>query len=69
MKVYKTAGTQAGNTQKQHATYYGARSNEFGYANYEILLTGPGNLVALPKDKMDTPVDDQPNYLHLDVEQ
>lgn len=69
MKVYKTAGAQAGNTQKQHATYYGARSNEFGYANYEILLTGPGNLVELPKDKMDIPTDNQPDYLHLDVEQ
>ena len=69
MKVYKAAGTHAGNTQKQHATYYGARSNEFGYANYEILLSGPGNLVELPKDKMDIPIGDQPKYLHLDVEQ
>ncbi|MCB1502313.1 MAG: DUF3604 domain-containing protein [Bauldia sp.] len=69
MKVYRTAGDQGGNTSKQHATYYGARSNEFGYANYEILLTGPGDLVELPRDKMDIPVDDQPDYLHLDVEQ
>jgi hypothetical protein len=32
-------------------TYYGARSNEFGYANYEILANGPENLVTLPTDK------------------
>ena len=68
MKVYKVAGTQGGSTQKQHATYYGARSNEFGYANYEILLAGPGNLVELPKNKMDIPTDEQPSYLHLDIE-
>ena len=26
-------------------SYYGARSNEFGYANYELLVHGPQNLV------------------------
>lgn len=30
-------------------TYYGARSNEFGYANYETLAKGPANLVKLGK--------------------
>jgi hypothetical protein len=30
-------------------TYYGARSNEFGYANYQILPKGPINLVNLGK--------------------
>ena len=30
-------------------TYYGARSNEFGYANYQILPKGPPNLVDLKK--------------------
>ncbi|NRG16089.1 DUF3604 domain-containing protein [Rhizobiales bacterium] len=69
MKVYKTAGAQGGNTHKEHATYYGARSNEFGYANYEVLLKGPGNLVDLPKDKMDIPAGEQPKYLHETVEQ
>jgi hypothetical protein len=30
-------------------TYYGARSNEFGYANYQIMAKPPNNLVTLPK--------------------
>jgi Protein of unknown function (DUF3604) len=33
--------------------YYGARSNEFGYANYEILAKGPANLVTLQKGEFD----------------
>src|SRR5271157_4869640 len=33
-------------------TYYGARSNEFGYANYQILPKGPANLVDLKKGEM-----------------
>jgi len=28
--------------------YLGARSNEFGYANYEVLLEGPGYINPLP---------------------
>lgn len=32
---------------KSGDTYYGARSNEFGYANYELLLKGPANLVEI----------------------
>ncbi|MBA5777535.1 DUF3604 domain-containing protein [Stappia sp. F7233] len=68
MKVYQATGTHAGNTARKHAAYYGARSNEFGYANYEILLEGPANLVELPKDKMDIPVSDQPNYLGVTIE-
>ncbi len=67
MKVYKAKGSQAGNTAKTQATYYGARSNEFGYANYEILLRGPQDLVDLPKADQDIPVDKQPDYLHLDI--
>ncbi len=27
--------------------YYAARSNEFGYANYQVLPKGPANLVKL----------------------
>ncbi len=30
-------------------TYYGARSNEFGYANYQIMAKPPNNLITLPK--------------------
>jgi Protein of unknown function (DUF3604) len=33
--------------------YYGARGNEFGYANYEILAKGPANLVKLGKGEYD----------------
>jgi Protein of unknown function (DUF3604) len=32
---------------------YGARSNEFGYANYELLAEGPKNLVKLGKGEYD----------------
>ena len=32
--------------------YYGARSNEFGYANYEILAKGPKNLVKLAQGRV-----------------
>jgi hypothetical protein len=42
-------------------TYYGARSNEFGYANYEILLKGPANLVKLGKGEYEKK--DQSSYL------
>jgi hypothetical protein len=47
--------TMLGNTPVEMAVYklgekyYGARSNEFGYANYEILAKGPSNLVKLGK--------------------
>ena len=67
MAVYKANAAQAGNTQHEHDTYYGARSNEFGFANYEILLKGPANLVALPKSA-ETPNADQAKYLHVPVE-
>ena len=49
MAVYKSTSAQAGNTPREHDTYYGARSNEFGYANYEILLEGPANLMSSPR--------------------
>lgn len=42
--------------------YYGARSNEFGYANYELLAKGPVNLVPLTKGEYDK--EDQSEYLH-----
>jgi len=48
---------------KSGDTYYGARSNEFGYANYEILLKGPANLVKL--DKGEYKEKDQSTYLHV----
>ena len=42
--------------------YYAARSNEFGYANYELLAQGPANLVSLGKGEAQTR--DQSSYLH-----
>jgi hypothetical protein len=42
--------------------YYGARSNEFGYANYELLAKGPQNLVPLGKGEYEK--EDQSEYLH-----
>ncbi len=62
MTVYKAAGASAGNTSRQHDTFFGARSNEFGFANYEILLSGPANLVELPKD---LPKKNEADYLHV----
>lgn len=47
---------------KSGDTYYGARSNEFGHANYEILLKGPANLVELNKGEYKEK--DQSSYLH-----
>jgi hypothetical protein len=64
MAVYKSDAAQAGNTPREQPTYYGARSNEFGYANYEILLKGPTNLVELPKG-INIPDKDQAKYLHV----
>jgi hypothetical protein len=37
--------------------YYGARSNEFGYANYEILSKVPETIGTLPKSAMKVPED------------
>ena len=42
--------------------YYGARSNEFGYANYEMLAKGPPNLVTLKKGEYDK--ESQDSFLH-----
>jgi len=42
--------------------YYGARSNEFGHANYEILAKGPSNLVNLGKGEYDK--ESQDSFLH-----
>jgi hypothetical protein len=41
---------------------YGARSNEFGYANYEFAPTGPADLAPLPAGL--TPSKNQSEYLH-----
>jgi len=41
---------------------WAARSNEFGYANYEVLAQGPANLVTLGKGEAQTR--DQSSYLH-----
>jgi hypothetical protein len=64
MAVYKSDAAQAGNVPREQPTYYGARSNEFGHANYEILLKGPTNLVELPKSA-NIPDKDQAKYLHV----
>ena len=42
--------------------HYAARSNEFGYANYELLAKGPSDLVTLPKSDFDKA--DQASFLH-----
>jgi hypothetical protein len=42
--------------------YLAARSNEFGYANYELVDKGPGDLVTLPKGLEFKK--DQAEYLH-----
>jgi Protein of unknown function (DUF3604) len=63
MAVYKSIAAQGGNTPREQPTYYGARSNEFGYANYEILLKGPANLVGLPKGAAGEK--DQSKYLRV----
>jgi hypothetical protein len=63
MAVYDSTASQGGNLPREQPTYYGARSNEFGYANYEILLKGPADLVVLPK-KDDIPNEDQSKYLN-----
>jgi hypothetical protein len=65
--------TMLGNTPVEMAIYklrekyYGARSNEFGYANYEILAEGPANLVKLSKGEYEK--QGQDSFLHTkDVE-
>jgi Protein of unknown function (DUF3604) len=47
---------------KMGDTYYGARSNEFGFANYELSEKGPANLVELGKGERREK--DQSSYLH-----
>jgi hypothetical protein len=62
--VTELSGTPIGMTvYKSGDSYYGARSNEFGYANYEILLKGPANLVKLGKGEYQEK--DQSTYLHV----
>ena len=48
---------------KSGDTYFGARSNEFGHANYEILKKGPANLVELNKGEYKKK--DESSYLHV----
>jgi hypothetical protein len=47
--------------------YFGARSNEFGYANYEILAKGPNNLIKLDRGEHDK--EDQAEYLHTNTQE
>ena len=47
--------------------YFGARSNEFGYANYEFLTKGPNNLIKLDKGEYDK--EDQAEYLHTNTQE
>jgi hypothetical protein len=60
--------TTLGNTPFEVIVYklgdkcYGARSNEFGYANYELLEKGPANLVKLSKGEYQKEA--QSSYLH-----
>jgi Protein of unknown function (DUF3604) len=64
MAVYKSTASQGGNAPREQPTYFGARSNEFGHANYEILLKGPENLLELPK-RDDIPDEEQSKYLNV----
>jgi len=64
MMVYKSNVAFGGGAPVSQETYYGARSNEFGYANYEILLKGPENLTDLPKNEQKV---DESSYLHVPV--
>jgi Protein of unknown function (DUF3604) len=62
--VTELSGTPIGMAvYKLGDTYYGARSNEFGHANYELLLKGPANLVNLGKGEYDKK--DQSSYLRV----
>jgi hypothetical protein len=50
-------------------TVYGARSNEFGYANYEVLPKPPLLIEPLPKEVMEKAEKaDQADFLHYDSE-
>ncbi len=42
--------------------YFGARSNEFGFANYEIVTKDPANLVSLRKGEYEK--ESQEAFLH-----
>jgi len=64
LAVYKSTSTQGGQAPRSQDTYFGARSNEFGYANYEILIKAPEDLVELPKSDM-IPNDKQAKFLHV----
>jgi len=70
MAVYKSTASQGGATPFEQDTYFGARSNEFGYANYEILLKGPADLVELPASDQESAQQedkDQSQYLNVPV--
>lgn len=50
-------------------TVYGARSNEFGYANYQMLPKAPEMIAPLPKAVTDkVGKDNQADFLHYDSE-
>ena len=48
---------------KLGGTYYAARSNEFGYANYESIAKPPLFFNPLPKEIMES-TKNQADYLH-----
>jgi len=52
---------------KQDDKYFAARSNEFGFANYEILENSPAELITLPKS--DYRQEDQAKFLHSKTEE
>ena len=54
---------------KLGAQYFAARSNEFGFVNYEILAKGPANLVKLKKGEYDEKSEDQDAYLQTQSKQ
>jgi hypothetical protein len=65
--------TMLGNTAleltfyKMGDQYFAARGNEFGYVNYEMLPTGPANLVPLGKGEYEKA--SHPAYLHTKTEE
>jgi hypothetical protein len=66
--VTMIGGTPFGMTfYKLGDKYLAARSNEFGYANYEVLPKGPSNLVKLGKGEYDK--ESQDAFLHTTEDQ
>lgn len=54
---------------KSGDTYYGARSNEFGYANYELLAKPPEMIDPLPQAVVDKAAGkNEADFLHYNDE-